>query len=277
MYNSFLYNESLYNGTYQVSGVLTSSENISFNGYGLQNSSIVTSNLDFEDIQRDFETSAIPNGDGMIANADHWRLKRITMTGILTQTTRALLDTLIDEFKKQVSVQNKNLDIIMGDGTKRRWYCTATTIEVDRSKHYQITFANFRLVFDCLVPFGENTGHSVTDFSVTDLVFSENIENVGNASSAPVWIILVTVATSITKINITNNTTEEQIELTTAVSAGDVIIFDSEREEVLKNGVEVDFDGVFPQLDPGTNSYTITATGTSIEYELTAKTLPKYL
>jgi len=37
MYNTILYNGGLYNGTFNLGGVLTSSENLSFNGFGLQN------------------------------------------------------------------------------------------------------------------------------------------------------------------------------------------------------------------------------------------------
>ena len=277
MYNSILFNGGLYNGTFNLGGIQTSNENLSFNGFGLQNEKIITSNVDFEKIDRDFVTASIPNGHGKIINSDFWRLKRITISGMMNGATRTELDNTIDEFKKELAVQNKNFDFITGDGTKRRYFCTASVIDVDRSEHFMITLANFRVIFDCLVPFGQDLEYTVNDYTVNELEFSEVLENKGNAPGDPVFLLIVNTATAITGINLKNNTTSQEIEITETISASDVLIFDSELKKVTLNGTEIDFDGQFPIVNAGSNSYTVTATGTDIEYELTAKVIPKYL
>jgi len=277
MYNTQLFNVGLYNGNFNLGGVLTSSEDISFNGYGLQNSNIITSDINIEDIERDFQTVPVPNGHGQILNSDFWRSKQIRIKGTLVAATRAELETLIFNFKKELAVQEKNFDRIMGDGTKRRWICSATTIDVDASQHYAITRATFNVVFDVLVPFGQKTAYTSSSFSVSDLIFSEILENEGNAPGSPVWILVITAATAVTAVNITNNTTGQEIEITESITSSGVLIFDSENKEVSLNGTEIDFDGQFPTLNPEGNSYTITVTGTSMTYELTAKNLPKFL
>jgi phage-related protein len=277
MYNTILFNGSLYNGNFNLGGILTSTEDISFNGFGLQNNNIITSNINVEDIERDFQTVPVPNGHGQILNSDFWRSKRIVISGVLTHSTRAQLEDLIFNFKKALSVQSKNFDRLMGDGSKRRWICTATNVKVDASQHYAITRATFSASFDVLVPFGQDTSYTAKSFTVSDLIFSEILENTGNAPANPVFILIITTADTVSAINIKNNTTNQEIEITETITAGDVLIFDSSTMTVTQNGTEIDFDGQFPILDPESNSYTITATGTSIAYELTAKTLSKYL
>jgi len=276
-YNSTLFNVGLYNGNFNLGAVLTSTEDISFNGYGLQNSNILTSSIDIEQIDRDFQTVAVPNGNGQILNSDYWRGKEIKISGTLLADSRESLEALVFNFKKELSIQSKNFDRVMGDGSKRRFICTATKINVDASQHWAITRATFSVTFTVLVPFGQNTAYTAKSSTVSDLIFSEILENDGNADGSPVWILIVTSATDVTAINIKNNTTDEEIEITESISAGEVIIIDSENKEVTVDGTEIDFDGQFPILDPESNSYTITVTGTDIEYELTAKNLSKYL
>jgi hypothetical protein len=276
-FNSFLFNGSLFNGNFNLGGIPTSTEDISFNGYGLQNDQIITSNVDIEKIDRDFQTVDIPNDHGKIIRSDFWRLKRINIKGVLLGGSRSGLESLIFEFKKQLSYQGGNFDFKNDDGSFTRFFCTASNLAVDRSEHFMVSRANFDVTFDCLTPFGEATDYTANNYSVTELIFSEILVNDGNAVGKPVFSLVVSAATAITKINIKNNTTEEEIEITETIAAGQIIIFDSEAKEVTINGTEVDFDGEFLSLDVGGNSYTITATGTSIAYELTAKNKPKYL
>jgi len=276
-FNSSLFNVGLFNGTFNLGGLLTSTEDISFNGYGLQNSNIITSDIDIEPIQRDFRAVPVPNGHGEILNSDYWRVKQITISGVLIHDTRAELEELIFQFKKELSKQSKNFDRVMGNGTKRRYICTPTRIDVDASEHYAITRATFSVAFTVLVPFGQATAYTAFQYSVTDLIKKEILENNGNAPGFPVWVLVVNTATAITAINITNETTDEEIEITHAIVAADVLIFDSDEQTVTLNGTEIDFDGQFPILNPDSNSYKITATGTAIDYELTAKVLPRYL
>ena len=52
--------------------------------------------------------------------------------------------------------------------------------------------------------------------------------------------------------------------VTTPIVESDILIIDSETKTVTKNGVELDYTGVFPVFEPGTNSYYIDFTGVAV-------------
>ena len=278
MYNTGNFNSSLWNAPSRISSLLGSSEDIIFNGYGLQNAGIITSEVLVEKVPtRDFDTTKIPNDHGRIINKDFFDVKTITLRGMIYKGTKELYETLVDEFKKELSPQNKNLDIKRADGNYRRFVVTATTINVKREKHSDISSSPFEVVFQCLTPFGQSIGTTSSLFTPAVLSFSENIYNSGTAEAKPIWIMIVTSATAITDFTVTNDTTDEAIKVTNAIVASDVIIVDGKEKTITLNGTELDYNGSFPKLVAGSNSYTILFGGTAIAYSLTHKYTPFFL
>ena len=284
LFNTNQGNSTFYNGFFSTTALPTSDEQISFNGYGLQNINIISSYEEFEKApDRDFATVSRPQTNGMIRNSDYWRRKTIVVKGMLSCETASALETLIDTLKKKLSVVEKNLDI-QRSGIVRRFISSAIRIDIQRNKHAWISSCPFELEFDCLTPFGENATYSADSYLVGESggndngrSFTQILENLGSAPAQPYLVMVIRAVSSITKINFKNETTGEEVEITYSPSVDDVIIFDAEDKEVLVNGVDTDFAGAFPELIAGSNVYTITMTGTSCEYYFTAKTKAKWL
>lgn len=279
MYNTILYNNSLLNGNHESTIELVSSDAVSFNGYSLlNNDNVVASSIFYEDIDRNINLSERPRGHGSIFNSSFWGNKRIRVEGWLYASTQTGLEDLIFEFKKQVSAKQGRLDIVTADGSRRRYIATLENSDpVQRGEHWHITACPFSCEFVCSKPFGQSVNPASLGAVVSDLIYNGSVVNEGNTESEIDVILIVNAASAITKINFKNTTTGEEIELETSISDGDIIKIDSTNKQLLLNGVSQDFVGSFITANVGANDYILTATGTSIEYELTTNTPINYL
>lgn len=257
-----------------------SQDDIVFNTYSLQNSGIVTQVLLQDNTpERDIDSFNIPRDDGRSYVGDYWRRKTISIRGVVSKDTNSILESTLDDMKRYLGVPNSELDIKI-DGTIRRYIATLSNGDrmFARRRGYHVTTCPFDLQFTCLEPFGKSTEYEATTyFDKTDLSFTENVINSGTVTGKPYLAINITAASAITEISFTNNTTEETITITRSFSAGEYLAIDCEEKTVKVNGVAVDYDGIFPDIAIGTNSYSVDFTGTSATYTLTMKTLPKYL
>ncbi len=279
MFNTFNFNTTPFNSLVTPTPA-TPVAALVFNNYGLQTSDIVTQILIQDNTpERSFETSAVPRGDGEIITGDFWRRKTVKARGVIHKTTNALLEAELDAMKKALSVAEGNLDITIA-GTVRRYIATMTSGNniFNERKGYHITFCPFEVEFLCLTPFGQSPGYVSSGYlGQTSLSLDEQVDNLGTVRSKPVVILNFTAASGITQITFTNNTRNEAIRLTANITAGDYVKFDSENLEVTINGVIQDYDGAFPLLDTGANSFTIDIAGTSATYDLTVKQKTCYL
>lgn len=282
MYNSQLYNVGLYGSNAVLAAPAAMLSEIEFNGYSLQSTSIITQNLRIDSMPaRDLEVSRNPRTHGGIILNDSQRVKTIRLTGILKANTAAALETLIDTFKKNISALEGNLDYNNPASVKKRHVCTLINGDsiFGRREGWNITICPFDLTFVCYDPFGKSlTYNSTAIFGQTSLNKNETIFVDGTYEAEGVLIFVFNSASSITGLTFTNNDRSESMSVTTAISTGDVIIFDTETKTVTKNGVEIDYSGVFPIFSLGTNSYTIAlAGGGSANWDLTLKYLTTYL
>lgn len=279
MYNNNLYNLELYNGNHGAVIELVSSDRISFNGYSLLNgSTVVASDFFVESIERDITFSPVPRGNGQIFNSSFWRKKQIRVVGTLTADTEQELEALIFEFKKQVSAPQGKLEFLRANGDRLRYTATLTNDDpVQRGRNFEVTFAPFNLVFECSTPFGQDVIPTSSGIVSSDLVTSDSYMNEGNAESKTDIVVIVNAASAITKLNFTNTTTGEQIEIETAISSGDIVKFDATNSQVTMNGTAQDFSGTFISASVGNNNFTFAATGSSISYEMSIITAKNYL
>jgi len=279
MYNNNQYNDELYNGNNGLVIEAVSGDRISFNGFSLINgTTVVASDFYVENLERDLIFSPIPRGNGQIFNSSFWRKKEIRITGWLTTDTEQELEDLIFEFKKELSAPEGRLEFIRADGTRVRYIATLTNDDpVARGKHYEVTTTQFNLRLECSTPFGQAVLPTSIGLIVSDLVSSGSFFNEGNAEAKTDVILIVNAADTVTKVSFANTTTGEQIEMETPITAGDVIKFDSTNSQVLLNNVAQDFSGTFLDAKVGNNNYTLTATGASVELEMTIKTAKNFL
>lgn len=279
MFNTFQFNRSVFNGSGQLVPVLPSTP-IVFNNFSLQDSDIVTQFLIQDNTpERDFLTSPTPRGDGGIITGDFWRQKTISVSGVIHKDTNAELEAELDAMKKALAVTAGTLDITIA-GSIRRYQATLVNGHMmfsDR-KNYHITFCPFQADFLTLEPFGYSPLYESDEFNgTTDLSLDSEFNNNGTVRAKPIVMIVFTAVSAVTAVSFKNNTTGEEIKLTTGVSAGDYIKFDSEALEVTLNGVIQDYSGAFPRLDTGGNLFTLTVTGVSATYDLTIKYKIPYL
>lgn len=276
-YNTRQYNVAKYNGGMVIITPPTSDQIVSFRGYGLQNSNIITSRMRGKLI-KDIKADRKPNSDGRIVLGDYYDNYDIVLEGRLRVDSAGSLDSLVDEFRKNISVPNGNLDIILDNGIKRRWLCHKVDEQIGRrDEPYHITTCPFRVAFKCYNPFGQALTYDANTYDVATLGFSEVLENNGTAKGKPIWILLINAASGITGINIKNNSTDEEIEITETIQAGDSVEFNGETLQVLLNSVGVEWSGKFPHLQPGSNSYSVTVSGASIDYTITEKNKSLFL
>lgn len=282
MFDSFNFNTTNYN-VLALAPDAEASSSLIFNGYDLQSTDVITSILIQDNApDRAFDTSPIPRGDGEIIVGDYWRRKVVKVKGIIKKGTAALLDAEIDAMKKALRVPEGILDIKVphNDGTVRRYQATLTNGNsmFDERQSYHVTFCPFTAEFTTVEPFGHSVLYDSASFlGTTDLVFDEQVDNLGTVRAKPVIILNVISASSVVAISFKNNTTGEEIKLTNSVVAGDYVKFDSEEMQVTINGTVYDFTGAFPTLETGANSITITVTGSACTYDLTIKHKTPYL
>ncbi len=278
MFNKGLLNTTLLNEIPIVSMGGLPDVPIRFEDLSLQNTQIVMNTPIYDrSPNRLFQTENRPNRHGRLVLSDYWDVHEIVLRGTLIADSRTELDALIDSMKKMLKIQNGNLDIQRGDGSRRRFKATCTEMDFQRQENYHIAWCPVELRFQCLTPFGTDTDYTSNFHSVSLLNFLESQTNSGTADASPQFILIVSSATDVTKINVKNDTTGQEIEITASISAGDVIVIDSETLSVKKNSTPIDFDGDFLTFEEGVNSYSITVTGTAISYALTVAHLNSYL
>lgn len=282
MLNTLQLNTAMLNAGTPVPFILTAADydDLEFNGVSLQDSSHISSVIQaFSTPSRELVTFRTPRDDGGGWNGDYFRERRIKVSGIIKKSTSALLETEIDNFKRYMTAAQGNLDLKVNSEVRR----IVATLEnpqdmFARREGYHITFTPFDMTFLALEPMWHALDYtSETYEDITNLSYPEDIEVTGSYKANPVIIILLQSASSVTDITFTNSTNGNVIALSSSFSAGDAIIIDSENKSVTINGTEVDYDGIFPKLEVGTNEFTIDTTGSSVEFTATVKYKPTYL
>ena len=255
-------------------------DDLVFNGMSLQNANIVTTALkDSSTPSREIVTFKIPRNDGGGYIADYFRDRRIKVTGYITTASVAAMETLIDQMKRRLTkregVFSRNIN-----GQVRTIKATLDNPDQMFAKRegYHITFCPFELEFMSLEPMLHDAEYiSNSNFGVTNLNFSESIENLGTYKVPAVVVILVEADSAVTALEFKNNTNGDDIKVTTPLVTGDILVIDGENKQVTKNGVVIDYDGIFPDIEYGTNSYSLITTAASIQYTVTMKIKQAYL
>lgn len=173
-----------------------------------------------------------------------------------SSSTQDDLDSRIDAFKGLFNGKNKNLDIDYS-GSTRRYIATANTISVERQQN--LLFATFSVEFICTQPFGQDTSATVfwNQNNYTTAGYTATPTIGGNAPyQLPVFTITIDALTGAGDfIKVSNDNTNQDLMLYgLGLQAGDVIVIDCVNRVVTVNGTEVDYFGVFLEIEPGSSS-----------------------
>jgi phage-related protein len=250
---------------------------ISFNSHSLQDSNIITEkvlHLTAPDMNQVLEAKARRNGSLLMSN--YFTQRTIKLEGVIKDTSIEALDSRIDLIKSYLIGEEKNLDIGYISGT-RRYIATLRSVVIER-EHFNTSWTPFSMEFACAEPFGKDTSPTVVSSSGhTTSPFSEVFIIPGSVGACPIITLTLTTGTNVTAIKVENLTTNTSMTITRDYSNSDVLEVDCSEMTVEANAVAVDYTGVFPSFDSGSNTLRITVTGTPFNIDLGISYLSLYL
>lgn len=249
---------------------------ISFDSNNLQSAYLLVNKLNKSDsASRDIQSEILSFQDGFNVVSNFWRSRTITIGGTIDATGSQHLADTLDTLKQNLSGVNKNLDIDYGTGT-RRYKGTLSRFSAPE-EFYNITYLPYTVEFLCQ-PFGYSTSSiNLSSNDVTAASHTEAFTFSGTYKPQPIITLTATDVSAVTAISINNTTTGDVITITTAIADNDVISINTETHKVTKNGTQINFTGPIPSFDTGSNSLTITFTGTSLTYDIDISYTARYL
>lgn len=278
-YNTFPYNSQKYNGPGFVESASTDA--FTFDGFGLQNANITVSESNHSTPpSKDIEDSRVPRGNGRIIAGDFFDVKIITLKGHVRASSASALEDLLEEVKRRLNQKNKILQITEANGTIKQWVCTLRSSEklFEQREGFHVTFCPFTAEFLCVDPFGKDklfTSAFIPGISANRI--NQVINNNGSAVADLYTLFSVVSETDLSVFTVTNLKNGQKMQISSGLSAGDVVIIDSETKTVTKNGVAQDYQGSFIELEPGQNNIQLDITSTSHLVEVTYNHKNAYL
>ncbi len=260
--------------------------NLSYNANSLQTYDrstkvgINTNVIDHTSIpEKQMELYGKANANGSAIPTINYPSKKISIAGTIHGSTKANLDSRIDDFKALFNGKDKNLDITYSSST-RRYIATANTISVQRQQ--KALWATFAIEFTCTNPFGMDTSQTSIMNSVGYTSNSLNVTpTIGGTApfQLPIFTITVTALTGAGDyVQISNDNNNQQILIYGAgIVNGDVIEIDCEARTVKINGVEINYYGTFLELETGANSITYSDGFTTRTVTITAGYNKRYI
>lgn len=281
IFNTFLYNGSLFNNLSGVVPITADLSEVSFANYPLNIGDCMVTQVQHEAMpERDRDTFALPKRDGGGSLGDYWRGRRIRISGYLQAETRDALDTAIDTLKQYLATENGSLRIVTA-GVVREYSGTLTNgASAFAREGYHQTFIPFELQFDCRVPDGYGRAENYTSLEFLDqtsLAYTEEIPHAGTAKASAIIRVNFTAAVNVSAISFRNNTRDETLSVTQSFTAGDLFEIDTVNMTVKKNSSQIDYSGQFPYLNPNVNNFTLTLVGTSATWSLSVQHKATYL
>lgn len=236
-------------------------DDVTFNDYGLLNSDVFVQDIVYSGATRDLVSRAYPRAHGEYAETVNFRRTSIALKGALRKTTQTLLETEMDTMRKNFAVENGVLKVPWKGGS-RYFDCYAAGLETlfAGRKGYHVTHVPWEIELICLHPFArDNSRETYAGASSTSSSTTYEPSNSGNAPTEMIVDITLTVAGTVSELSVENTTTGEKMTISGSFSDGDLITINTEDRTVLKNSTTaLDYTGVFPTANAGTNSLTVT-------------------
>ena len=278
--NGNFWNTPIWNGGVVASGQ-NSTDDIVFNNFGLQNCNYISGYPQhINSAKRKIILGEIVRDDGSNLQDAFFKTKSIRITGVMKKSTNADFIAEIDLMKKFIAgVKNKELKITE-NGIVRKYIATLANPETmfNKRETYNILWNEYTLIFDVFSSFATDENQTIGSlFSQTSPAVTTDIVNSGTYKTRVQLLLNFSAVDTVSKINIKNNTNGEEIEITETINAGDQVLIDGDNQVITINGVAIDFEGMPPSLDIGSNNFTITITSTSHSYDFTSKHFNFYL
>lgn len=236
-------------------------EDISFDGFWLQNSKIIVSKINVDDTPEvDYSDVPTARADGVTFLSKYWRKRKIIISWYIKDDAKVLLDTAMDDLKKNLRKSDSIFRYKMADDSYRQISATMTSVQFSR-EHYHITHCPFTIEFETSEPFiyDSSLETSLVETVTTSPLVTE-ITNEWSEVSQPQIYLIFNSATSVTSVAF--DCGGRTLTISETIATNDVILIDSLNKTVTLNGTLKDYTGTFPFFDIGTNILTFTINGT---------------
>lgn len=256
-----------------------STDEITFNNYGLQNASILTRFVKLSAPILDLQKRAYPRAQGAYAESAYWRETRIVLRGTVKGLSRTEMESRMDTLRKNLSVFGGVLKIPWA-GASRFYECYASGLDriFQERDHYHMTMCPFEVELIALQPFGRSDGRTITDVPTPATASPTTMEfvNEGTAEADSVAYLTVVTAGTLSQIIWENATNGDKVTIAASFINGDQIVIDGENRRVTKNGIEIDYTGILPKAVAGSNAFKITLTGSGYSISVTELHYSRY-
>ena len=233
---------------------------LSFNGWRLDNwTTIRVTSTNHDDIGTiDFNTYNTPLEDWGGVLGKYYRKKTIDIGLSVQSETQQGLNDLIDEIKYRTSFTEWILRYSINGITRERT-ATCTSLKFNR-QYYNINWLwSVALSFTCVNPHSRIEVPSTESFIMQSWTYSAWVLYDGRAESYPTLLLTIDSGES-EGLSFTLN--GYKIQISSSLSAWDVVVFDGEKKSVTVNGEEVEYTGAFTPLAYGENTISISSEAT---------------
>ena len=251
--------------------------NITLNSYNLQSDTVKTKSVAHtQGPEQQLTQLEIARRDKDKLVASSFGSKKIIINGTIKGTSQSNLESNIDTFKKNITGTEMNLDIAYGTST-RRYKVSLESVTITRD-YYHLLFAPFEISLRAIDPAGYGTSTvSKTWTGITTTDYTGTLTAEGTFYPEPTITITVNTATNLTRIQITNTATGDEILCQGTIVAGDVIKIDIENLTVLQNTNSMTYQGKFPKFGVGENKWECTFTATATKnVDIEIEYVPRY-
>ncbi len=211
--------------------------------------------------ERELNFLSLARDDGSVLVSHKRGVKVISLQGILTATTQALLETAIDSFKELFSREGKNLDLSWG-GSTRRYVATCRKHDFNRD-HFHLKFVPWTAEFAVPSGVGEDTAETII---VNKESFTGNYKKkviTLSGSADPKIKFQLDVSSSSNRIRgielkNTDNGEKMFVHKGGSIIHNETVEIDARLKTVKIDGVSAEYIGMFPNFNIGTNNIMIT-------------------
>lgn len=261
MFDFFLFDSWYYDESAPVSSIEVQSGEVVYNGYILHKTDTCFlsffGGVNWPTVE--LQNYNLPNTYGQGNSSSFTRNNTFEVRGTLKAWSYEELTQRKDTMKSILAEQNQYLQANFG-GSIRRQKAFVTDLSFDE-QHYNITFVPFTLSFHLLQGYWEDVAlTSVSFLSNTTTLIEEIVSNSTFLETRPVFNIVFNSASSTTEFSLEMG--DNDIVVNETFATNDVLIIDSDKKSVRLNGNPIDFDGTFPILIRGNNSFQMSSNGT---------------
>lgn len=217
---------------------------------------------DDDTAERDINSVKTNGVDGIVILDDRFESKTIRVSGVIYNTTPALLQASIDSFNELCARKDKNLDITPDGGSARRYIVRMIGgVKYDR-QHYNNLFVTYSVNFLVVEGIGRATAsenvltvNNITTERSPTPTGSHTVALAGSAKPKPTISFHIDTKAKADLLTLTNDSKSQamKIEMDSSFVAGDDIVIDTESQIVTKEGVQISFKGVMPDFEIGNN------------------------